>query len=219
MHPMVLHYKEAEESTAVKTFVGVSSVTAHSAPTTFAFIKAMMPYIKETVPNLRKIHFITDSPSSQYRNKTICALIAKFESLFDVQATWTWLEAGHGKGPCDGAGGGIKKKADNLVKSDEMITNASQFAEVLQRSNTAVNILEVTPNEVEQRRQEIEAWDILPVQGIAAAHAAVPIDGFLHLRVTSCFEPCCMNMGIFRATCEGWSKTIFPAAPSLEVST
>ncbi len=34
-------------------------------------------------------------------------------------------EAGNGKGPCDGVGGAIKKKADNIVKSGKIIGNCA----------------------------------------------------------------------------------------------
>ena len=48
---------------------------------------------------------LTDSPTSQYRNKVIFNTIANHEVLYGVKAKWNFWEAGHGKGPCDGLGG------------------------------------------------------------------------------------------------------------------
>lgn len=41
--PLVMYYQEDEELKTI-TFVGVNEVTAHSVPTTIAFIKAMLCY-------------------------------------------------------------------------------------------------------------------------------------------------------------------------------
>ena len=71
------------------------------------YVPHMLAWI-EFLPNLQVIHFITDSPSSQYRNRKAVELIRRFPEIFgDVRATWTWLE--NGKGPYDGMGGAIKK--------------------------------------------------------------------------------------------------------------
>jgi hypothetical protein len=35
---------------------------------------------------------------------------------FGAEATWDYLEAGHGKGPCDGLGSSVKRSADMAVK-------------------------------------------------------------------------------------------------------
>ena len=102
IHPMVLHYRNENGQMKVLNFVGLSCVTAHTVPTTFAFLKAMMSELHQAMPLLNTIHFVTDSPSSQYRNRSICALVGHLPLLFGVRASWAWLEAGHGKGPCDG---------------------------------------------------------------------------------------------------------------------
>ncbi|KAI8517597.1 hypothetical protein Bbelb_036140 [Branchiostoma belcheri] len=57
----------------------------------------------------------TDSPSSQYRNKTMSSVISEHEALFGIPACWNYFEAGHGKGPCDGIGGIAKRMADQAV--------------------------------------------------------------------------------------------------------
>ena len=48
-------------------------------------------------PNVECLYYWTDSPTSQYRNKTIFQLIANHEKLFGIKAKWNYFEAGHGK--------------------------------------------------------------------------------------------------------------------------
>ena len=74
IHPMVLHYRYEDRYMKILSFVGLSCIMAHPVPSTFAFLKAMMLEQHQTMPLLNTIHFVTDCPSSQYRNSSICAL-------------------------------------------------------------------------------------------------------------------------------------------------
>ena len=76
--------------------------------------------MKEIVPNLEIIYYWTDSPTSQYRNKTIFKVIYH-EEYFNCKASWNYIEAGHGKGPCDPIGGTAKHKADQPVKNGRFV--------------------------------------------------------------------------------------------------
>lgn len=212
IHPMIVHYKvmgtECDEL-CHKSFVGVSSVTAHSVPTTFAFISALMSRLKALLPELKVVHFISDSPSSQYRNRSMCSLVARFPSVFNgIEASWSWLESGHGKGPCDGIGGGIKKKADNLVKSGKVITNTDEFCATIASAKPKLEILRVEAKEVNHCKQVINTWKPPAVPGIGAAHTIVPVGPVMMIRDTSCFEDCCYEEGgVFHPRCYGWQAT------------
>ena len=54
------------------------------------------------------------------------------------------MEAGHGKGPCDGIGGAIMNRADTLVKSDRVIRSAQEFVTELQQHESKVQLLYCT---------------------------------------------------------------------------
>ena len=175
IHPMVVHAKK-DGDIEVASYVGISGVTAHSASTTYAFIIKLMRQLKTDIPNSATLHFVTDSPTSQYRNRNICALVAKFPLLFGVTASWTWLKAGHGKGPCDGVGGGIKKKADNLVKAGSIISNSNEFCQAIRESPSKMTLFEVTAEDIEECKRTMEVWKAPSLPGIMSAHALVRYD-------------------------------------------
>ena len=129
--PIVLNYRGDDGELQTMSYCGISDCTSHSAPTSFAFISAVSTQLRLMFPKVDTIHFISDSPFSQFRNKTIGYFVAHSERLVKLKATWTWLEAGHGKGPCDGVGGALKKAADNVVKGNVLINNADDFYEKL----------------------------------------------------------------------------------------
>ena len=64
------------------SFMGISDVTTHSVPTTVSFLKKLVPIIKEENPSTQTIHFVSHSPKSQYRNRSICYLVANFERFW-----------------------------------------------------------------------------------------------------------------------------------------
>ena len=65
---------------------------------------------------------------SHYCNKTIFNIIGLHKQLFQTSATWSFFEAGHGKGPCDGLGGASKRMADDALKHEKItIQDATDY--------------------------------------------------------------------------------------------
>ena len=96
----------------------------------------LIPTLKEICPLADGIHYWTDSPSSQYRNKTISDLVANHPKAYEMRARWNYFESGLGKGPCDCQGGTIKRMADEAVKRGAaVIQDPNDFFEWAQNSN------------------------------------------------------------------------------------
>ena len=121
LHPTVVYYKE-ENTLEHKSFVFVSDEPAHNASTVFTILKKFVPEIKKIVPNLDMVHYWTDSPTSQYRNKSIFSIVCNHRNWLDGGgAIWNYFEAGHSKGPCNGIGGTAKQLADDAIKQEKAI--------------------------------------------------------------------------------------------------
>lgn len=115
LHTSVIYFPSGHTKTHLSV-VGVSETPSHNANTVHAMINKLVPMVKEEFPHLEVVHYLTDSPTSQYRNKTIFQITTYHEEMLGVRATWDYLEAGHGKGPCDGLGASVKRSADNAIK-------------------------------------------------------------------------------------------------------
>ena len=62
------------------------------------------------------MHFQSDGPSTQYRNKTNFFLFAYHCNLLQLHhASWNFSTAGHGKSFADGTGGTVKVLCDRAV--------------------------------------------------------------------------------------------------------
>jgi hypothetical protein len=91
-----------------------------------AIITKTIQTVKELIPELKYAHFWTDSPSSQYRNRSIFDFVCNFERIHGCKASWHYFEKGHGKSACDGVGGTAKRNADMAVKQSKAVIQDAQ---------------------------------------------------------------------------------------------
>ena len=95
-------YMRNDEELQHKSSVIVSDCLIHNASTVIAFLKqVIVPKVKEIFPDASFVHYWSDSPTSQYRNKTIFSIINRHKQMFGISASWNYFEAGYGKGPCE----------------------------------------------------------------------------------------------------------------------
>jgi hypothetical protein len=64
----------------------VFTLANHNAVSVYTILKKLISELKMLVPDIRRIHYLTDSPTSQYRNKSIFRLISTHEEEFGVQS-------------------------------------------------------------------------------------------------------------------------------------
>ena len=126
IHPIVVYYKASTGEITHKSFAMISDELSHSAAASFAFIQKLLPILNELVPNMSYIHYISDSPTSQYRNKFMFDAIAGHSETFNVPVSWHYFEAGHGKGSYDGVDAVVKRMADNAVKREKYVIHDAQ---------------------------------------------------------------------------------------------
>lgn len=72
-----------------KNFIFVSD---HNAIAVFTnFLKKLVPEMKKILPDLKVVHYWSDSPSSQYQNKYIIDFVRHHTDIFgQVQDVITW---------------------------------------------------------------------------------------------------------------------------------
>lgn len=199
VHPAVSYYRSEDSQVSHKSRVFISDELGHNSATVFAFIKELIPHLKVMLPQIKHIHYYTDSPTSQYRNKTIFYLLSHHKELFGVSTLWNVFEAGHGKGPCDGVGGSIKRMAEEAVCQQKVtIQDASDFSTWTQQhqSSSSVSFSFVSKATCSAAQSEIEGFgELKPVPGTISVHAVAAIScGKVITRETSCHCQQCLTM-------------------------
>ena len=108
-----------------------------------------------------------------------------------VEASWSWLEKGHRKGPCDGVDGTVKKLADNLITTSKIFDSAESFyCEVSQATNVMI-LLRTEEADIEASTCKIKSWVSVAVPGLKETHMIVGTEGDIWTKPTSCFHGCC----------------------------
>ena len=136
LHTMVVYSNSNGNSTRVQSYVAVSDVMSHNASSVYTILKKLGSLLKKEHPNLQAIHYLSDSPTSQYRNKTMFQFVSMHEEEFAIKAWWSYLESGHGTGLCDGLGASVKRSADNAVKQGK--ASIQSAADVLKWADSAM---------------------------------------------------------------------------------
>ncbi|KAL3283956.1 hypothetical protein HHI36_018124 [Cryptolaemus montrouzieri] len=124
---------EGEKKSAVSSFCSISENNSHNPVSIWAHLHPVISSIKTDYPQTKRVHFFSDGPATQYRQKLnfhfICTTTC--EGYNCDRITWNIFEAGHG----DGVGGYIKRIADGKVATDSDICDASTSYHTVQGSS------------------------------------------------------------------------------------
>ena len=102
-----------DTSDKVQCFATISDVKSHKADATWASLTAIFKHTDFS--NCHHLYISSDSPSSQYRNYKNVFLMKAWAVSQNIDVSWVFTETGHGKGPMDGVGGGIKRVVKDKI--------------------------------------------------------------------------------------------------------
>lgn len=75
------------------------------------FQTALIRFLLSSFQIINKIYYFSDGASGKYKNKKNFMNLCHHEDEFKIKAEWHFYATSHGKGPCDGVGGTIKRLA------------------------------------------------------------------------------------------------------------
>jgi hypothetical protein len=197
LHPVVTYYRALDGKLAHENYVFVSDDLAHNFGTVYAILDKLMPMIKMKIPHLKTVHYWTDSPSSQYRNKSSFYIVSDHETIFGASAVWNFFESGHGKGPCDGIGGTSKRTADLAIKQGKItVQDAFDYHDKVQQYHRSATYVFVKSEECATKRDELTEINrnLQPVKGTMQLHCVIGLEkGKLATSITSCYCSDCIQ--------------------------
>lgn len=187
LHTVVLYLKDSTTSHCT-----MSSNLSHNVGAIWAHLRPVLESLPQSVEN---IHFLSDGPVTQYRNKTMFYVLAcrLKEMLSRIQNfSWNYHEAGHGKGAPDGVGATCKRAADQVIAAGGDISNLNEFCKVVRERCPAINTVVIEDQEIDDTDKLLNenASDQVPFRGTLLVHQ-VTGSAFLPNRLTlkslSCF--------------------------------
>lgn len=178
IHPFVI-YKNQGDKLQHYSYIIISDCLHHDAVAVYVFIEKLLQFLKTKIPDLSKVYYVTDGAVTHYKNKKNFMNITKHKEDFGVDCEWHFHATAHGKGPCDGLGGTIKRMASraSLTKEyDDTITNAEEFFKWAQTLETDM-IFEFCSDaeyKLKQIQLETRLGNLKTIKGTRDFHAIIP---------------------------------------------
>lgn len=151
LHTVVVYLKDK-----IKSYCTISTNVSHSPAAIWAHL---MPIFDDLPPEIKTLHFLSDGPVTQYRNKTMFYIMAnKIPERFPhVQKfTWNYTESGHGKGAPDGVGAACKRTADAVVAAGGDVENLEKFVDAIKPRCPAINLSIIQDDTIQEMSAKIE---------------------------------------------------------------
>ena len=180
LHPFVVYYKEQGELKS-KSVVIISDCLTHDSWTVHYFLKVLINYIKEIVPGVKKAKFFTDGSASQYKNKKMFAILCSFAKEFGINAEWHFYATAHGKSPCDGLGGTVKRlarKASLQRPTENQITTAIELYEWARISIMNIKFFFVKKEQINENSKLLnnKFKKLNIIKGTRSFHSFIPVN-------------------------------------------
>ncbi|CAH2100821.1 unnamed protein product [Euphydryas editha] len=139
------------------SFCTVSDCLRHDAPAIWAHLVPLIQHVIEVNPLIETLHLLSDSPSSQYRNKYMFFIITQICQDFPQirKITWNYSEAGDRKGAPDGVGAVLKRTADRMNLFGKDVGTYDQFCDILMQNVDNVIIKKVDEQEITTKERLI----------------------------------------------------------------
>jgi len=152
IHPFVAYFKE-NGKTVSACFAVISDHMKHHVSTVYAFQKELVKFLKNRVPGFSKVIYFSDGAAQQYKNKKNVINLNYHERDFGVKGEWHYFATSHGKGPCDGVAGTLKRQAYLASIRRILIRNAREFYDWAAREMTGITVCFVTSSEVTEAKE------------------------------------------------------------------
>lgn len=162
----------------------------------------LMPILLELkTKNIDVIHFFSDGPASQYKNKdNFFYFKTLFHQIGFKCGTWNFSEAAHGKGAPDGIGAAVKRTADNLVARGTDVGDAKAFFEQVRKETKLIKMFFISECDITYMDHKKDGITIKKIPGIMKVHQVLSLDreSNLYIREFSCF---CKKLPVLDLNC------------------
>lgn len=153
LHTGVLYLGGKEEHVCFST---ISPSKQKGPPAIWEYLAPVLDHLKEVYPFVSVVHFFSDGPCTQYRQKGNFYLFStELHKRGFTAGTWNFFEASHGKGAPDGVGGVLKRTADRLVSHGRDIPSAAHLFKSLCDAGTTVKLFYVDNDTVDKATKEM----------------------------------------------------------------
>lgn len=180
IHPFVIYFK-GESKIEHINYVVISDCLEHNTAAVYTFQKKLISYLSSKFQKFpQKIFYFSDGSSAQYKNKKNFLNLCFHEIDFKVKAEWHFSATSHGKGPCDGVGGSVKRLAARASLQrpyEDQIQTPRQLFEWAVKTFTNIDFVYSSQEEYAESDLFLKSRfdQALTIKGTQQYHAFIPM--------------------------------------------
>lgn len=163
MHTGAYYYRTKDGELECVSFCSVSENLRHDASAVWAHLKPVLKHIQDKLPHVKVLHFQSDGPSTQYKNKSNFYLLRHYCKELNLSlGSYTFTTPGHGKSCTDGTRGTVKCLCDRYVLQGHDVLSAADMIEVISRAGSKVQMFLITTEDIETVDKVLQKVDPIP---------------------------------------------------------
>ena len=180
LHPFVCYYRNDKELEHINCVV-ISDCLKHGTVAVHLFQRKLIKLLKENLDfDIQKLIYFSDGAVTQYKNFKNFINLCNHKSEFGIDAEWHFFATSHGKGPCDGLGGTIKRlaaKASLQRPYNEQIMTPRQLFVYARENISGINILYSSTDEWTNEAEILENRfdNASTIIGTQKLHSFIPL--------------------------------------------
>ena len=150
LHPLVVYVRENGELIQ-KSFCAISDDLEHDSSLVHQIQKEISQQIKSNFPQVTKVEYFSDGCAAQYKNCRNFLNLTFHHQDFGLSACWSFFASSHGKSPCDGIGGAVKRlvaRASLQRPYSNQILSARSMLDFCNQSITNISFLFISKEEM-----------------------------------------------------------------------
>ena len=136
-----------------KSFCIVSEDLLHDVAFVLEVQGYVIGWIKEHLKHIKTITYFSDGCAQQYKNYKNFINLSYHETDFNISAKWAFFATSHGKSPCDGIGGTVKRLVKRAcLQKRAVILNIVDFMHYCQYRIEGIAFMHLSSNTLQSTR-------------------------------------------------------------------
>ena len=157
IHPFVCYFDDRSDEADLDSVNHISFVVSesniHDTVSVHLFQKLLIDFLTTKITKPKRIFYFSDGCAAQYKNRKNFVNLCHHEQDFGMPAEWHFFATSHGKGPCDGVGGSVKRlaaRASLQTPLDNQIITPRQLFEFAKSEIEKIHFYYAIVSEYEQ---------------------------------------------------------------------
>ena len=179
LHHLAIYCKDADGNLQHYSIYFISDDNTHNTSFDYKIQTLLVKFLKQRLPNVTKIYYISDGCGGQYKNFKNFLNLCSHKEDFSIEAECIFSATGHGKSLCDGIGGAVERHAAKRSLQrplDNQIPDYRAVLEVCQEEMKSIIFFGIDKEDMVEVREKMEKRfrDGKTVPSTKSSHQFIP---------------------------------------------